>query len=87
MLASLGLGGDGDEIDAIERVEHTFSVRLDTANAPRWLTVGDVWTSLLNELPTESAADPETWQRFCIAIAYETDVDPAAIASRTALLA
>ena len=87
MLASLGLGGDGDEIDAIERVEHAFGIMLDTTDAPTWRTVGDVWTSLLKELPKESVTEPETWRRFCIAIAWETDADPAAVTGHPTLLA
>lgn len=86
MLASLGLGGDGDEIWAINDVEDSFGIVLDVTDAPTWRTVGNVWTSLLKELPADAVDDRETWRRFCAAIARETDVDPTTIAPETRLL-
>ena len=37
---SVGLGGDGDEIAAIDDVERAFGVKLDYADVSRWLTAG-----------------------------------------------
>ena len=58
MLARLNLGGDGDEIEAIEQVEREFGIRLDVRDAPNWITVGDVYTSLLRALPEYLAKQP-----------------------------
>lgn len=39
MLDRLGLGGDGDEIEDVER---DFHVKIDTTTAIEWRTVGDI---------------------------------------------
>jgi hypothetical protein len=85
-LTSLDLGGDGDEVTVIENVEDAFGVMLDISDAPTWVTVGDVWASLLKELPEGAAGDPEIWQRFQTAIALETGVNPMGVARETELL-
>lgn len=36
MLSSLGLGGDGDEVNAIGDVEREFGVNLDKSDASSW---------------------------------------------------
>ena len=87
MLAHLNLFGDGDEIAAIEAVEREFGVAIDTSDAARWLTVGDVQAALLRSLPSYVARQPSTWRRFCHALAEESDDDPARIAPSTRLLA
>ena len=84
--ASIGLGGDSDEVAAVQEVERTFGVKLDYANAPKWLTAGDVFSSLLEQLPGEEAAKPETWTRFAEAITRETGVDPTIISLASPLL-
>jgi hypothetical protein len=43
---SVGLGGDGDEIVAIDDVERAFGVKLDKADAAQWHTASDVFVSL-----------------------------------------
>lgn len=83
---SLGLGGDGDEIDAIVRVERVFGVQLDYSEADRWRTVGDVFSALQRALPAEQANSSEAWLRFRQAIAWETDVDPLEVNDETLLL-
>lgn len=84
--ASVGLGGDGDEIAAIEAVEHAFSVRLDDADAPGWRTAGDVYASLLRKLGPDAAADPGNWDRFAAVLARETAIDPGTIEPGSPLL-
>ena len=64
MLKTLGLGGDGDEVDAIEGVEREFGVTLDKSDAANWLTVGDVYLSLQHALPSEVANLRSTWARY-----------------------
>lgn len=87
VLESLGLGGDGDEWEAIGRVERAFGVQLDSRDAPDWHTVGDVHASLLKILPDKEWNTDETWQRFTNAIAAESGVDPRQVAPATLLLA
>lgn len=87
MLKSLGLGGDGDEWEAIGRVENAFSVQLDSRDVPSWCTVGDVHASLLKALADEKWNTDETWQRLTVAIAAESGADPRQVAPATSLLA
>jgi hypothetical protein len=93
----VGLGGDGDEIDAIRRVEARFGVKLDVSDASTWKTAGDVYQALRRALPADEADRPEAWTRFAKALAEES-ADPESIergsllfgaaagATRTALL-
>jgi hypothetical protein len=83
---SLGLGGDGDEIDAIAHVERLFAVQLDYSQADRWRTVGDVFSALQRALPPERASSSETWSRFLEAMSQETGVDPLQVTEETLLL-
>ncbi|HEY0623084.1 hypothetical protein [Sphingomonas sp.] len=84
--ASVGLGGDGDEIAAIDEVEAEFRVTLDYADAPQWHTAGDVFRSLLVQLPPEQASDPETWRRFVRALTDVTGIDPQTITPDSPLI-
>jgi hypothetical protein len=84
---SVGLGGDGDEVAAIQEVEAAFGVRLDYGDAPNWRTAGDVYQSLLRALPTHEAAGPNLWDRFAEALTRETGVDPKSIQAESTLLA
>jgi hypothetical protein len=84
---SVGLGGDGDEVAAIQDVEAAFGVRLDYGDAPNWRTAGDVYRSLLRALPADEAARPDLWDRFAEALARETGVDPKSIQAESTLLA
>jgi hypothetical protein len=83
---SVGLGGDGDEIFAIEEVERAFGVTLDKGDAQHWLTAGDLFLSLCKALPAEVRDDGDTWVRFTEALAVETGVDPTAIERDSLLL-
>ncbi|HVZ29083.1 MAG TPA: hypothetical protein VG839_01730 [Asticcacaulis sp.] len=85
-LTSLELGGDGDEIYAIEEIEHCFGVELDKQDASQWRTVGDVFKSLRNALPPDRRDDPDVWQQFTEAISSETGVDPRLVGPDTELL-
>jgi hypothetical protein len=85
-LASLGLGGDGDEIDVLAEVERTFGVRLDRSDAHNWRTAGDVYAALIRVLPGRPRPGPALWTRFAEALARETDVDARRVAPETLLL-
>ena len=67
-IPGVGLGGDGDEIEAIERVEKCFGVKLDLSNARNWRTAGDVYGALCKALPPEEGEKAETWMRFARAL-------------------
>ena len=84
--ASLGLGGDGDEIAAITEVERRFGVRIDYSGAQHWTTVGDVFAALQQVLTSERAKDCKTWPPFTQAISGETGVDPRQVTAETLLL-
>ena len=86
ILESLGLGGDGDEVDAIEAVEKAFGVLLDISGAAGWSTVGHVYSALLSALPPEQRESEDVWPRFAQAISGETGVDPTRIGPATVLL-
>jgi hypothetical protein len=87
MLSSLGLGGDGDEVEAILNVEREFRISLDKSDAFNWITVGDVYASLLRVLPSDLKSDPTNWKRFCVAICEESGADSTLVDERTQLLA
>ena len=86
-LASLGLGGDGDEISSIRDVERAFGVVLDYDDAPTWVAAGDVFESVRRALPPSARDDAGLWPRFAEAIARETGVDAGRVAHGTVLLA
>lgn len=86
MLSHLGLGGDGDEITAIEDVEREFGVGIDTGNAACWRTTGDVFDALLPSLPDYVAKQPSTWPRFCHALSQVSGDDPRQIERQTILI-
>ena len=82
---SVGLGGDGDEIFAIDDVERAFGVKLDKADAAQWYTAGDVFVSLCKALPAD-IADEGLWSRFTEVLTDQTSVDPKAIEKDSPLL-
>jgi len=83
---SVGLGGDGDEIAAVDDVERAFGVKLDDADASRWFTAGDVFRSLQKALPAETINGPDLWKRFAIALCRQTGVNPDSIEMGSPLL-
>lgn len=83
---SLGLGCDGDEIQAIGEVERRFGVKLDYSDASQWTTAGDVFAALQRALPSDQAEAVEIWPAFAEAICDETAVDPLKVTPETQLL-
>ena len=76
---SVGLGGDGDEIVAIDDIERAFSVKLNKTDAAQWHTAGDVFVSLCKALPSDIRDDDGLWSRFAEILTDQTGVDPKAI--------
>lgn len=83
---SLGLCGDGDEIDAIREVERRFAVKLDYSDACNWVTVGNVYAAFQQAMLASQAEDVDTWPSFAEAICAETGVDPTKVEPSTVLL-
>jgi hypothetical protein len=77
--ATLGLNSNSDEFAAIEEIEAEFGVTIDYADAPKWRTVGDLFRSLLVQLPAGETGDPEIWERFARTLSQATDIDPETI--------
>ena len=82
-IHSVGLGGDGDEIHAIEDVEEAFGVRFDASEASGWVTAGDVFRSLQRADNNIGAGE---WLRFACALSGQTGIDPALITPESPLL-
>lgn len=72
MRASIGLGGDGDEVDAIERVEARFGITFDHKDCARFVTVGDVWRALREALGAGEAEAAPFWPDFVRLLGEET---------------
>lgn len=85
-LQSVGLGGDGDEIEAIHGVEEAFGVKLDRSEASSWRTAGDLFAALQNALPPAEQQNPALWMRFAVAICGITGADPRRIEPASPLL-
>lgn len=83
---TVGLGGDGDEIAAIEDVEAEFGITLDVADAHEWSTAGGVFQSLTKALPADMGAHPDTWRRFATALTKQTGIDADWITAESPLL-
>lgn len=82
---SVGLGGDGDEIVAIDDVERAFGVKLDKGDASQWHTAGDVFVSLCKALPADTR-DEDLWSRLAEVLTDQTGVDPKSIEKDSPLL-
>jgi len=81
----VGLGGDGDEIVAIDEVERAFGIKLDKAHAAQWHTAGDVFISLCQALRAD-IRDDDLWSRFTEVLTDQTGVDPKTIEKDSPLL-
>jgi hypothetical protein len=86
MLRSIGLGGDGDEVDAIEAAFARFGLAVPIDDAKGWVTVGDVWGSL-ERLAPKVATQPATWELFTGALCDETGADHRRVDKEPRLLA
>ena len=85
-LESIGLGGDGDEVVAIEAAFARFGFAVPVDDAPGWLTVGHVWRSL-RELVPGIEAQPKAWEHLVETLCAETGAEPAQVGMETRLLA
>lgn len=85
-LESIGLGGDGDEVDAIAAVERHFGVSLDYGDASGWRTAGDLFASLLKALPADRRDRDDLWPPFAALLCEETGADASRVGPETLLL-
>lgn len=85
-LETIGLGGDGDEVDAIAAVETHFGISLDKGDAPAWVTAGDLYRSLLKALPPDQDKMDDLWPEFTRVLCDETGADPKRVDPDTLLL-
>ena len=85
-LETIGLGGDGDEVDAIQAVERHFHVCLDYSDAAHWRTAGDVFASLVKALPADQRDRYDLWPTFASIMCVETGADASHVGPDTHLL-
>jgi hypothetical protein len=52
---SIGLAGDGDDVDLIRAIEGSFQVQFGN-DTVKWFTVGDIYDALLRRMPMSSTA-------------------------------
>lgn len=52
---TIGLAGDGDDVDLIRAIEGSFGVQFGNDPA-KWFTVGDIYDALLTRIPMSSTA-------------------------------
>lgn len=86
-LETIGLGGDGDELDAVVAVEKYFGIPLDYREVSNWVTVGDLFGSVLKTLPPDRSSGDDPWPAFTNILCDETGADPKRVAPQTLLLA
>tara|TARA_R110000868_G_scaffold342861_1_gene603839 strand:- start:1863 stop:2234 length:372 start_codon:yes stop_codon:yes gene_type:complete len=87
LAQNIGLGGDGDEIAAIQEVEREFGVKLDYSDAHNWRTAGDVYAALGQALSSDEASRPDVWRRFTQALSRETGISPSSVSLDSGLIA
>lgn len=86
-LETIGFGGDGDEVGAIEAVERHFGVALDPSDAHSWRTAGDVFGALVEALPAGAQHRDDLWPVFTVILCKETGADHLRVGPNTLLLA
>jgi hypothetical protein len=85
MLHSIGLGGDGDEVVAIQLVEKRLGLQLDYSDAARWRTLGDLHGSIIQVRP-DLKGSRRAWRRMVVALCSETGINPRGAQPETLLL-
>ena len=71
-LETIGLGGDGDQVDAFLALERHFGVDIDDTNAAEWRTADDVFGALLDAMPAQQRQRQENWSEFTVILCEET---------------
>jgi hypothetical protein len=75
-----------DFFNSLLEVERHFGVALDYGDAPRWLTAGDVFASLLKALPPDKRDGEDLWATFTAIMCSETGADASRVGPDTLLL-
>ncbi len=55
-IKTLGLVGDGDDLDLLEELERAFGVRFTDEETTQWFTVGDIHDALIERMSVRSGA-------------------------------
>jgi hypothetical protein len=84
-LPDLGLWGDLDELDAVLKGFHAIGLQPPFEDAPKWVTVGDLWGSVRRIAP-ETASSAEAWDKFREGLSKDTGVDWTLVSHETKLL-
>jgi hypothetical protein len=85
MLYSIGLGGDGDEVDAVQLVERRMHLSLDYADAPNWRTAGDLFNAVVRAKP-ELEGSRIAWRRMSVALCWYTGANLRHVVPTTILI-
>jgi hypothetical protein len=83
---SLGLRGNEEIVAALKEIEISFCVKFDYSIVDKLVTVGDVFTELLELIPIVYTEDKYVWQRLLDAICWVADVDYELVKNDTCLL-
>ena len=86
-LETIGLGGDGDQVDAFLALEQHFGVSMDDSDVARWTTAGDVFAALIKALPEHERQREGLWSAFATIMCDETGADASRVGPNTLLLA
>ena len=83
-LRTIGLWGDGDELDAVQDAERRLGFKLPVEEAPNWLTVGDIYDSVMRHNPGADAR--RTWRKLVVGLCVAVGADPRRVAKETTLI-
>ena len=86
-LETIGLGGDGDQVDAYLALEKHFGVSIDDTEVASWRTAGDVFDALFDALPEYRKQRDVIWPTFAAILCDETGADASRVGPNTLLLA
>ena len=83
-LHTIGLVGDGDEIEALQDAAERLGITLDHEDVRHWITVGDIYDSITRAHP--SLNTHHGWQDLCSALCEAVGSDPRRVTRDTILI-